>query len=76
MSQERRAVVTDSVKDFQPIHERIVAVGEEHFGMLFSLEPTMPRSKATVSLWVSALNDFLEDHSAEDALRNRTHFLP
>lgn len=72
---ERRAIVTDNVKDFQPIHQRTLAAGDAHYGMLFTSDATMPRSTATIPLWVSTLDGFLGAHPREDALRNRMHFL-
>lgn len=76
MSDERRGIVTDNVKDFQPIHIQTLAAGDEHYGMLFTLDDTMPRSRATMPLWVSVLDEFLKDHLDEGALRSRIHFLP
>lgn len=77
MAEEKRAVVTNSgVIDFQPIHDRAVAAGEDHFGMIFTYDATMPRTRATIPLWVDTLEDFLRRHPNEDALHNRVHHLP
>lgn len=76
MTAERRAVVTNDVADFHPIHERVVARGEEHYGMLFSQDGSLPRTKAAIPLWVSTLEAFLAEHRSDSALRNRTHILP
>lgn len=76
MSAERRAIVTNDIADFQAIHDRMLAAGEEHAGMIFTFDVTMPRRKATVVQWVKTLGDLLEEHGHEDALRNRVHHLP
>lgn len=76
MSEERRGIVTDNVKDLRPIHIGTLAAGDEHYGMLFTLDDTMPRSSATIALWVSTLDGYLKNHADESALRNRVHFLP
>jgi predicted nuclease of predicted toxin-antitoxin system len=73
---ERRAVVSNDVLDFQLIHNRMVANGEEHYGVLFTDDGAMPRNKASMPLWVQALKRFLEANRPEDALRNRISFLP
>lgn len=76
MSAERRGIVTNDVADFQPIHERVLVRGQEHYGMLFTYDVSLPRRKASITLWVSTLADFLSRHEAEDALRNRVRHLP
>lgn len=73
---ERRSIVTNNVKDFQPIHSRFVAQGEDHSGMAFTRDASLPRDKASIPLWVETLRKLLEDHPADDALKNRLTYLP
>jgi len=79
MAVERRGVVTNDIADFAPIHERIVAAGEEHYGMIFTHDSTLPRDRdrdrASIGVWVETLSGFLAAHSSDDALRNRVHHL-
>ena len=75
MSDERRVIVTNDVDDFQAIHDRTVAAGEEHGGMVFTFDVTMPRRRDTVPLWVRTLSDLLDEYAQENALRNRVHHL-
>lgn len=75
MSVEHRAIVTNDVADFQAIHERMLAAGEDHAGMVFTFGATMPRRKATIDQWVQTLAGLRADHGDEDALRNRVHHL-
>ena len=76
MVSERRVIVTNNVKDYGPIHDRFVAGGEEHYGMVFAFDDTMPRNKASISRWVGVLETLLDGHPDDDALRNRIRLLP
>lgn len=71
MADERRAIVTNDVGDFQLLHDRMLASGEEHGGMVFTSDATLPRKKAAIPLWIEALSELLAAHRGEDALRNR-----
>jgi predicted nuclease of predicted toxin-antitoxin system len=75
MAVERRAVVTNDIMDFQAIHDRLLAAGEEHYGMIFTFDHTMPRAKAAIPLWVKTLTALLAEHPREDSLHNRVHHL-
>jgi predicted nuclease of predicted toxin-antitoxin system len=76
MASERRVIVTNNVKDYRPIHDRFLAAGEEHYGLVFTFDDTMPRNKASIPLWVSTLEALLAAHPDDDALRNRVRPLP
>lgn len=73
---ERRAVVTNNVRDYQPAHDRTLARGEAHYGVIYTYDAALPRNRATIPLWVSTLEELLAAHLAEDALVNRTYVLP
>jgi predicted nuclease of predicted toxin-antitoxin system len=75
MAVERRAIVTNDIADFQLIHDRMIAASEEHAGMLFSFDATMPRNKAAIPRWVQTLAELLAEHPHEDSLRNRVRHL-
>jgi predicted nuclease of predicted toxin-antitoxin system len=75
MAGERRAVVTNNVRDFRAEHERMLAAGETHYGIVFTLDAVLPRNKASVALWVRRLDAFLRAHPDDDALRDKTHVL-
>jgi hypothetical protein len=57
------------------MHNRMLAASEDHAGMIFRVDATMPRSKAAIPQWVAALAELLAGHREEDALRNRVHLL-
>lgn len=72
---EQRAVVTNNVRDFRVAHERVVARGDAHFGVIYTFGDSLPRNKGAISLWVRTLDGFLRTHVAGDALLNRTFLL-
>lgn len=72
---EQRALVTNDVLDFQLIHNQMLAAGEEHYGLIFTSDSTMPRNKASIPLWVKSLAKVLTEHPANDALKNRVRYL-
>jgi len=73
---EQRALVTNDVLDFQLIHNRMLAAGEEHYGLIFTSDSTMSRNKASIPLWVKTLEKILIENPAHAALKNRIQHLP
>ena len=73
---ERRVIVTNDVLDFQLIHNQLAAAGEEHYGIVFTDDASMPRNRASIPLWVKTLATLLEQNEPDDALRNRVRHLP
>jgi hypothetical protein len=73
---ESRAIVTSNIKDFQPIHLRMIGSGRSQAGMLFTRDATLPRTRTAAPVRITTLEDYLTAHPAEDALRERTDFLP
>jgi hypothetical protein len=75
MAAELRAVVTTNVRDFRLVHEQMLVRGEDHYGIIFTFDDTIPRNKTSIPLWVEVVDAFLRTHAADDALRNRTYVL-
>jgi predicted nuclease of predicted toxin-antitoxin system len=73
---ERRALVTNDVLDFRLVHNQLLADGEDHYGIVFTDDATMPRNKASIPFWLKTLGELLEANPADDALRNRVRHLP
>lgn len=71
MAAEQRAIVTNDVRDFQIIHDRTIAAGDGHAGLIFTFDDVMPRSKAGIPQWVDNLAALLDEHRENDSLRNR-----
>lgn len=72
---EQRAVVTNNVRDYRAAHERMRGRGEDHYGVIYTHDDTLPRNKAAFPLWVATLGAFLEALPAENTLMNRVHHL-
>jgi predicted nuclease of predicted toxin-antitoxin system len=71
MAIESRAIVTNNIKDYQPIHQMMLAAGRDHAGMVFTFDATMPRTKAQIPLSVATLDAVLQGHASPTALSNR-----
>ncbi len=72
---EKRVLVSSAVLDFQLIHNQLQAAGEEHYGLVFVSDSSVPRDKASASLHAKALKKLLKTNPADDALRNRVRHL-
>lgn len=67
---EHRAVVTDNLRDYRPLHhEAIVPGGDGHFGMIF-MPGTYRRTKADIGRIIAALEAILTSHPGETDLAN------
>jgi len=65
---ERRAIVTNNLRDFRPLHhEAIVPSGSGHFGMVF-VPGSYRRTKADVGRIVSALERKLDEYPGDEGL--------
>ncbi|MCC6223251.1 MAG: DUF5615 family PIN-like protein [Thermoleophilia bacterium] len=72
---ERRAVVTNNVRDYRLAHARALACGEHHCGVIYTYDDTLPRRRATIPFWVATLEALLEASPADDALLDRVRVL-
>jgi predicted nuclease of predicted toxin-antitoxin system len=75
MAPERRAIVTNNVKDFMPLATRTALAAGEHYGLLFTSDRSMPRRIDAIGRLVEALDGFLERHQGEDSYRNQVQWL-
>jgi predicted nuclease of predicted toxin-antitoxin system len=65
---QRRAIVTNNLVDFRPLHhEAVTPGGPGHFGMVF-MAGSYRRTKADIGRIVAALEAKLADYPGEDAL--------
>jgi len=58
MAQERRAIMTNNVKDFMPIASRAAVAADHHYGLLFTSDRSMPRRSDAIGRFVEALDGF------------------
>jgi len=67
---EHRAVVTNNLRDFRPLHhEAITPGGAGHFGMIF-MPGSYRRTKADTGRIIAALEAILSEHTGETDLVN------
>lgn len=65
---EARALVTENAADFMPLVRANIAAGGQFFGVIFSSSRSLPRSRATVGVFVTQLDSLLRERPADDAL--------
>lgn len=66
-----RAIVTNNVVDFRPLHHEAIQVGGPgHFGMIF-LSGSFRRTKSDVGRIADALEVLLQQYPAPDGLADR-----
>jgi Domain of unknown function (DUF5615) len=74
-SAQGRALLTNNVRDFATIAVLWAKGGQEHGGLLFTSDESLPRGRATIGLYVEVLSALFEDNPAKDALRNQVRWL-
>ena len=60
---EERAVVTENVRDYRPLAEALLSLGESHFGLVFTTEKRWPRSDP--GRLITALDNLLASKSSQ-----------
>ena len=67
---ERRAIVTNNLRDYRPLHvEAVTPGGEGHYGMVF-MPGTYRRTKDDIGRIAAALEHVLLQHPADERLAN------
>jgi hypothetical protein len=72
---QRRALLTNNVRDFARIAVAWAQSGQEHHGLLFTSDESLPRGRGTIGLYVKILSGLFEANGGEDALRNQVRWL-
>jgi predicted nuclease of predicted toxin-antitoxin system len=75
MAQEQRAIMTNNVKDFMPLATRAAVAADDHYGLLFTSDRSMPRRSDTIGRFVDALDGFLRRHGDKESYRNQVQWL-
>ena len=60
---EKRAVITNNVKDFRPLAAERLARGDSHAGLIL-LPSTRTRTRAAVEMLANAIEQVLREHPA------------
>jgi len=72
---ERRAIVTENIRDFAVAHRWYFDSGKQHCGIIFTERRRFRRSRASQGMLIRALADFLDAHPGEDDLRDQVFWL-
>ena len=70
-----RVLVTENVRDFLPLHQVMLARGDQHGGLIFSNPRQLPRSKATIGLFVRSIDFYLRTLPTDFSLANAVEWL-
>ena len=72
---ERRAIVTNNVRDFRPLHvEAVMPGGPGHFGMIF-MPGNYKRTRHDIGRIIAALEDKLKPYPGDEDLANAEDWL-
>lgn len=70
---DRRALMTEDVRDFMYEHRRRIAEGRTHYGIVFTSR--FSRRKERIGGLIAAIAAFLDARPEDDALRNEVAWL-
>ena len=68
MQSEARVIVTNNVRDFMPLAQQALQSGSTFYGLVFTSDKSLPRSKANTGTFISLLDALLAAHVAEQEL--------
>jgi predicted nuclease of predicted toxin-antitoxin system len=72
---ERRAVVTNNVRDFRPLHvEAVMPGGPGHYGMIF-MAGNYRRTKSDIGRIIAAIEGKIKQYPGDEALVNAEEWL-
>jgi len=72
---DERALMTNNVAGFTALARRWAGEGRRHWGLIFTSDASMPRSRHTIGVYVAALDGLLTAHPKADAFADRVHWL-
>jgi Domain of unknown function (DUF5615) len=75
MTVERRALLTENVRDFAPLIRARTQAGESHYGVIYSSSASMPRSRNTIGEFVRRLDRVLVERPGDDQSVNMVMWL-
>lgn len=74
-ARDRRAVVTNNIKDFRPMHADYLKAKTTHYGIVFIPTGKYGLRRDQLGSLINVLDGLLVQLSADDALRDREYFL-
>ena len=75
MAAEQRALVTENAIDYVPLARALALEGRSHLGLVLTSSASLPRSRHTIGRFVRALDAFLAERPADDAMRDQVAWL-
>jgi len=73
--EHERAVVTENVQDFLPVHGEFLRQGEPHSGIVLTSPHRFPRSSAGIGTLVRALAELLQDRGSRGPMPSDVRWL-
>jgi hypothetical protein len=73
---ERRALLTNIVRDFVPLARAWGAAGREHAGVLLTADASLPRHRGGIGRLVETLAALMDAHPGEAELADQVRWLP
>jgi hypothetical protein len=75
-AEQQRALLTNNVGDFMLIGRRWALEDRQHFGLIFTSDRSLPRSRQTIGTSVSLLGSLLSANPDPSALVDQIQWLP
>jgi predicted nuclease of predicted toxin-antitoxin system len=73
---EHRVIVTNNVRDFvQPV-QQVFQRDQAFYGIVFTSDRSLPRSRATIGSYLDLLHSLLVNHSEDERLPAGIEWLP
>lgn len=70
-----RALLTNNVADFVVIARRWQTQGRSHYGLIFTSDSGLPRSRANIGQYIKAIQKLMAENPGRDDFIDRTHWL-
>lgn len=75
MQIEGRVIVTNNVRDFMPLAQQALQSGSTFYGVVFTSDRSLRRSKANTGTFVELLHELMTTHAAQAALPGKIAWL-
>jgi hypothetical protein len=72
---EQRTLLTNNVGDFMTIVRSWAVRGQQHAGLVFTSDATLPRTHATIGRYIRLLDALLREHPKPEEFADRIHWL-
>lgn len=72
---ETRALLTNNVSDFVAVSQRWAGEGRHHAGLIFTADASLPRTGATIGVYVELLDALLNENPGASAFLDRIEWL-